>query len=323
MSRPLRWWLPGALLAAAVIIWFGSRQAPVQEEVRVTAGDFPRRVTLGRDELVLPSPPQRVVLGSTAAVDLAAALVEPARVVAVCDQAFTWSSLAQDPRGFAAVPLFHEYLAESMLALRPDLVLCNRFSAQATTAQLRDAGIPVVPLDHARDLERALVQVELVGRILGAEARAAAVVADARHRVGRLAQQPGRRHGLRALTYVNHGTGAWTNGRACMADELLRLAGMRNAGAEAGSSDVWRLTTEELLALDPDLIVVTERVGQAQDPSEALLRGDPNLQAMRAVRSGRIVRVHPLALATTSHEIVAAAEQLVERVEALLGGEPR
>lgn len=323
MLRLLLWILPGPLLGLGVLALLQSRETTAPHGIAVTGGDFPRTVSSGGDRIVLAAPPQRVVLASTPLVDLGVALVGPERVAAICDQAFTWSVLALDRRGFGDVPVFHEYLAETLLALRPDLVLCNPFSTAGTTARLRESGIPVVPFDHPRSLEAALAQLDAVGWMLGVEARAATVAASVRERAAALAARPGARVGLRAMTYVNHGTGAWSSGGACMIDEWLRLAGLRNAGAELGRQDVFKISTEELLALDPDLIVVTAQLGQAQDPSEALLRGDPNLARLRAVREERILRVHPLDVATTSHEIVAAAERLADAAEALLAQRPR
>ena len=107
---------------------------------------------------------------------------------------------------------------------------------------------------------------------------------------------------------------------------MLQLVGLRNAAAEAGREGHATISFEELLRLDPDLILVSRPLqmeeGSAGDrggASERLLLSESSLAGLRAVRERRIVSLPAWLYATASHEIVSGAEALALSVDELLG----
>jgi iron complex transport system substrate-binding protein len=282
-------------------------------------------------DLHLEAPPQRVVPVSATAVDIAAALLEPARIAGVPEQAFEYSTLhSLHDRGAEAalwdrVPRFDAYLAEPVLQLVPDLVLADPWGSKDTSERLRAAGVPLCTLPEVKSWADARAALELAARVFGAEDRAAAKIADLEQRVARLRERPGRRRGLRAVTYSNFGSAGWTAGLSTTIHEEMTLAGITNAVAVSGREGHVQITFEELIVLDPDLILVSKPLkmpaGTAGDrggASEALLTNEPSLRSMRAVREKRIVSLPAWLFATSSHELVTAAETLAREVDALL-----
>lgn len=266
----------------------------------------------------------RVIPTSASAVDFASALLEPERIVALPEQALEYSVLHTLPPSFAGTARFDVYLAEPILALGPDLVLADAFQAPETSQRLLQAGVEVLTLPVIgswREARAALVQ---LGERFGRSERASELCADLDARVARLEQRAARGPRLRAVVYSSFGGVGSTAGADTTIGDVLRLAGLDNAAALAGRTGHSDLSFEALIALDPELIVVSAPLkappsaqGDLGGASERVLLSSPALAELRAVRERRIVALPAWLFATNSFEIVRAAELLREQVDLL------
>lgn len=270
-------------------------------------------------------PPQHVLAASSTASDIVCALLEPARVAGVPEQAQEYSVLHDGAAAWAATPRFSIYLAEPVLALRPDLVIVDPWQSPDTSERLRSAGVDVLELPRIDTFAQARAALLKVGARLGESARAEELARALDARVEALRAKAGARGGLRALVYSNFGAQGWTAGSQTTIDEILRLAGLVNAAAEKGRVGHQTLSFEELLALDPDVIIVGRPLamaaGSAGDrggASEELLLGEPALASLRAIRERRIVALPAWLFATGSHEMVTGAEFLAAEIDRML-----
>ena len=312
-----------ALCLLALLAWQALRGTPEKPAARlpsVTGDAFPRRVNLADgNALELPAPPQRILLGNASAVDMVTALVGPERVVALPEQALAFSRLAEGLGPFDAVATFDRFEAEVVLSFRPDLVVCDPWATTSTVARLRELDVPVLSLPQVVAFDDVLASLEVLGRALGAEDRAAELVADLERRTRQLAERARRRVELRALSYTNSGAGGWSAGKGTTNHELITLAGLANATAEAGRVDHVRTSFEELYALDPDFLLVGDyRPGMEDGGSRRFLAEEPALAELRAVREDRVLLIPARLFSASSQEIVAGAEALADAVDAWL-----
>lgn len=272
-----------------------------------------------------PSPgPRRVLPASARGIEFLSDLIGPERVAGLPEQGFEYATLGEAEAAWAALPRFSAYLAEPVLALAPDLVLCDPWQSVDTNAALARAGVRVVLVPDTVTWGEGADVLARLGRLLGVEARAAEVVGDLERRVAALSERTAERGPLRALSYANFGSQGQGAGSGTTIDEVLRLAGLENAAAQAGRAGHGPMSFEELLLLDPDLIVVSTPlhtdVGHAGDrggASRAVLEAEPSLAGLRAVREGHIVGLPPGLFACASHRVVDAAEALAAELERL------
>lgn len=193
--------------------------------------------------------PQRVVTVNLCLDQIALRLAAPGQLVGL-------SYLSHDPRlsvlaeRARAIPPVRAK-AESILALRPDLVIFDRDSHANIKRLVRMAGVPILELRWAASLDEAQDLITRVGAALGREAEAGAVVADMREQRRRLSYD-GPIAGLAAVLQPNRATA----GKGSLLDELLRLSGFRNLAAELGIPAYGRLPLESVLAGRPDLLVL-------------------------------------------------------------------
>lgn len=263
------------------------------------------------------SPPARVVIANTSLVDTVLALVPRERVVAVPQQALTWSTRLGLPKEAGSLATFPAFTAETVLAFEPDLVLCSVHSLPETVSTLEAAGVPTVRFDFPTGLRDVRTQLQRCAELLGASEAATELLRDLDARIAALESGHANRARPRALLFDHDGNEGWSSGSATPAHDILTLAGLDNAAADGERSGPVRLSLEQVLALDPDVLVIQLPHGEVDRSTERVLAAE--LGALRAVREGRVVRLHPSLFSTTSHEMVRAAETLADAVESLDG----
>jgi ABC-type Fe3+-hydroxamate transport system substrate-binding protein len=264
----------------------------------------------------------RILPGNTAAAEFLAALLGEggaSRIAALPEQVDSYSSFDFRAPPWSSPPRFPRYTAERLIALHPDLVVTHEWQAAETTQVLRAQEIPVVVLRSARSYEDIRATLAELGRTLGLEKRAEEVTADLDRRVARLREGAGARKDLRVLEYSNNGTGGWTAGADTTANAMIRIAGMRNAAAEAGLKGDVALELERLIAIDPDVILVGAPArDEGGSATKNVLEGTSALANLSAVKRKRIAVLSAALLSSDSPRLVDAAEHLAAEVDALL-----
>jgi len=270
----------------------------------------------------IPGAPQRIVPGNTAAAEFLATILgdEGApHFAALPEQVDAYSNLDFTKAPWSSIARFSRYEPEPLITLRPDLVVTHAWQSADTTQILRGQGIAVLVLDSARGYEDIRGQLASLGEALGAGDRATRAVAALDERIAKLGSSVGRRAGLRVLEYSNDGTGGWTAGLDTTADAMIRLAGMRNAAAEASLHGHTRLDSERLLLIDPDVLVVGSPArDETGSPTKGVLEGVAEYSSLAAVKHGRIVVLPAALLSSDSPCLVDAAERLAAEVDLVL-----
>lgn len=264
-------------------------------------------------------PAQRIVCANTASSEFVCRLVAPERIAAIPEQTEAYSTLDLRSHGFEKIARFPRYVAEAVLQLKPDLVLTHEWQNSQTTSVLRAQGIDVVVLKSAQSYEDIRGTLVDLGKRLECEADAAKVVADLDARVERLRASASSRSTLSAMVYSNDGTGGSTAGARTTADTLIRLAGLKNAAADAGLVDHVSIDFERLIAIDPDVLVVSAPArGEGGSATKSVVESSPALAGLKAVKSKRIVVLPASLISADSPPLVDGAELLAREVDRLL-----
>lgn len=169
--------------------------------------------------------------------------------------------------------------AEELLRFRPDVVIAGAYTNAFTRALLARLGHKVIelePEDSVADIER---NVRVVAAAIGREERGSALVAELHAREQEIAAA----RPARAPAAVVVRPGGFTVGEHSLADELMKLAGVRNVAAEQGLDRWGSLSMETLLASRPDLIVLTGYRASQPSLANAVL-GHPALRLLRTAQ---------------------------------------
>jgi iron complex transport system substrate-binding protein len=157
--------------------------------------------------------------------------------------------------------------AEDVLILKPDAVVAGRFTKLATRELLKDKGLHVVEFDAARSLDDARKQIRLMGEVTRHPDRASAEIDRLDSAIAHLRQLAARKT-YRVLAISRRG---WITGGDSLTSSLLTNAGLSNAARDLGIKSGGFASLEAIINLKPDLILVSDDSGFAEDEGSAFL----------------------------------------------------
>ncbi len=256
--------------------------------------------------------PQRWVSAGGALSEWISALGGESRLVGV-------DTTSQHPDSLKALPSIgyqRQLSAEGILSLRPDvLVGTEEMGPPPVLAQIRKAGVRVELFSSDARLAAVDDNLKHLGVMLGAEQKAAQLTAEYHRQLEAVqAQVKEGQAGRKApgvLLLVGHaGAKPLIAGLGTSGDWLLRQAGARNLAEHQGYKN---FSNEALAALDPDVVVFSDRALDGEQALQALLKENPALASSRAVRDKRLVALDPTLLVgglgprlpATLHNLVA------------------
>ncbi|WAU86219.1 ABC transporter substrate-binding protein [Streptomyces sp. Qhu-G9] len=189
----------------------------------------------------------------------------------------------------------HDVSAESVLSLKPDLVLAEATTGPAEAmSQIRDAGIPVLVVAPARGLDDVGPRIEAVADALGVSAAGKELTRRSEQRIAAVRKDiPQRTDKPRvAFLYLRGSASVYLiGGRGSGATSLLEAAGAVDAGAEAGlKKDFTAITTEALAQAAPDAILVMSKGLESVGGMDGLV-GIPGVAQTPAGMDRRVVSV--------------------------------
>ncbi|WP_226483537.1 heme/hemin ABC transporter substrate-binding protein [Streptomyces parvulus] len=165
--------------------------------------------------------------------------------------------------GLPVVTRGHDVSAESVLSLRPDLVIAETTTGPAEAVdQIRAAGIPVLLVAAARGLDDVGTRIRAVAGALGVPAAGQELTRRSEQRIE--AARKDVPHGEKprvAFLYLRGSASVYLIGGADSgAGSLIEAAGAVDAGAASGlDKDFTAITSEALVKAAPDAILVMSK----------------------------------------------------------------
>lgn len=209
---------------------------------------------------------------------------------------------SQHPASLQALPSIgyqRQLAAEGILALRPQVLLgSEEMGPPPVLEQLQAAGVRIERLSAKADLATLERNLQRIGRLLGEPQRAVAAFAGYRQRLQTqadwVAQAQRKQAAPRVLLLLGHaGNSPLAGGADTAAAWLIEQAGGRNLTTHSGYK---ALSSEALLALDPEVLIFADRRLPEGEAKQALLKHNPALAATRAARHDRLVALDPTLL---------------------------
>jgi len=194
------------------------------------------------------------------------------------------------PPGAGKLPCMGGYgqpAIESILAARPDLVAGSGQGLDVLVREIPRAGVPVYIAPDG-SLEAVASGFEELGRHAGEAEAGARLAADFRAAFENARRETaGLSDSERPKVYVE----IWHDplfavGRDNFIDEMIEVAGGRNAIAELGRGYI-RPTAEDVIRSDPD-VIVTAYMTSREAPATRQFAARPGWGGVRAVREGRV-----------------------------------
>ena len=276
------------LLAAALIGGCGVAQEKAAEQSVFYRGTDGMGV-----EVVLTEKPKRVVSLGLATDEILLAIAPPEQIAAL-------TAYADDPglssmtEAAKAVPVkLKDRSPERVLALHPDLVFTTDGVPKELVESLRDLGLTVYASRTPKRVEGIFTRIEEVGRLVGQEENAAALIAEKRARLADVERRVGDIPEAERPIVVAFAFSGVFGQKDGLFDDMCRHASLRNGAAMVGLTAETPVSMEQIVALDPDVFLLPtwSAEGEKTEEFRAKLRSDPLFMHVKAVRENHLYAV--------------------------------
>jgi len=311
-----------ALVGVAVIVLSGcattgnAESTPVQGQIQTD-----RPIEISQSDIAFPAPfadswptnaAQRIVTLANGSGEVVVALGGGSRIVGRDE-----TSNAPEITAAPIVTSGHEINAESVISLMPDLVLIDASSGpQESIDSMTNSGITVVEVPEAWTIADIKPKVSAIGVAIGAPALAIEYVSALTLGIEqRLLQQTPKV----AFLYLR-GTSAiyLLGGAGSGADSMIDEAGGVDVGEQAQLGAFTPLGAEELIQLDPDVLLVMTKGLESVGGIDGLLQL-PGVAQTKAAKTRSVISVDDtllLSFGPRTGELVVALNQAFSELNA-------
>ncbi|MFW7379713.1 MAG: ABC transporter substrate-binding protein [Oligoflexus sp.] len=195
---------------------------------------------------------------------------------------------------------------EALLKLQPDLVILASYNRPEFVRQIEQSKIKVLLQQRFRSIEDVLQNILEIGRAIGADKHAKAMVKSLRQRLQELQKQTLRSKSGEKLRYLNYSQFGNFYGKDSTFDSMITALDGINISAEIGLKGWSRMNDELLVTLKPDIIVISDENREQQ--IEAMLAS--SWRHLPAAQEKRFVFISEKNLQSVSQHMVDAVEEL-------------
>jgi len=253
-------------------------------------------------EVTLPRQPARVIALAPSITEIVYALGRENTLVG----ATIYSDYPEEANKLPRVGSYIHLDLEKIVALKPDLCIAVKDgNPKETVLRIEKLGIPVFAV-NPDGFDSVITAVDKIGEILGATKKATAIVTDMTKRMKKvtsftssIADKPGVFFQIGISPIVSTGSGTFLH-------ELIELSGGKNLAA--GSKSYPRFSKEQVLAMNPDVIIITS---MARSEIFQQVKNDwESWQDLAAVKKNRVHIVNSDILDRPTPRLVDGLEML-------------
>ncbi len=233
-------------------------------------------------EMTLDKPVTRVVALSAADCEILCALGCEAALVGrgtYCDY----------PASIQGVPVVESGMqtnVEQIIALAPDVVLMADMAQSVDVVNALEAAGIRVAVSNADSIEGVYASIRVIGKLMGKEGEAEALVADMQVAFDQIRQQSNAQGKTVYFEVSPLEWGLWAAGSGTFMDEIAQMCGLTNIFSDV---DGWaEVSEEQVLLRNPDIIVTTAMYfGQGLTPVEEI-NARASWTEISAVKNGQV-----------------------------------
>jgi len=204
--------------------------------------------------------------------------------------------------------MWEEVPAEAILALEPDLVIAAQIINEDQVQALRDLGLNVYWQANPANYEELWENMRNIAALTGHEVETEALITDLDARVKAVEEKIAPLSNRPSVFYELDATdpsAPWTTGSGTFIDYIITTAGGVNA-ASALEGDYAQISVEELLAVDPQIILLADAPYGVTPESVAARAG---WNTMTAVTENAIYPIDPNIMSVPGPRLVDALEE--------------
>ncbi len=199
---------------------------------------------------------------------------------------------------------------ETIINLKPDLVIAASFNRQEVIQALREKNIKVLKLEKFSSAMDIAQNITTIGEYTNCQSAASVL----RHRFLQQLSEVQKKlpRKTRPLRLINYSPEMTIMAQKTLFDDLITRAGGINVASEKGLKFWPKIDAETLLSLKPDVVIIAD---QNVAEKEREIRNHPVWKKMVAVQKGRLIFIDPKEALSTSHYFANAVRRLQINLE--------
>lgn len=210
---------------------------------------------------------------------------------------------------------------EKITALNPDIIFANDNNGLENIEHLKNLGFTVIVI-NPESMSSIYSSISMIGDCVGETENADALITDMQTRIQRITDKLANIETYPKVMHAMSVNPYWISGANTFQDELITLAGGRNAFSDV---DGWgTVTLEKLIVANPDLIL-TDPGADMGTPGENTLKDsfyeDNRLTSVNAVKNENIFVMDADIFDRGGPRAVDALERLAELIHPEIFGE--
>lgn len=238
--------------------------------------------------------PQRIVSLNQGIDEILVDVVEPKRIAALSYLSIDEGLSAVADKAAVVPVILRDRNAEAIIALRPDLILMSDSIPEEVRTTLREMGYVVHVSRSPHNLNEAMQRVQRIADLVGEGKKGEVVVKQMQVKLSKVKSVVDKipekeRKVIIAFSF----SGAF--GRADnMFHDMCVQAGVINGAARAGIAKNHPLSKEEIVQVNPDVLLMPTWSSDEKDDSLAYceeVRNDPAYQTIKAIQNNQLVFV--------------------------------
>jgi len=201
---------------------------------------------------------------------------------------------------------------ETVVGLEPDLVLT--IEHEQLNAELDTLGLKFIVLDP-EDIDGVLENIELVGEVTGKAREAEELGQEMLDRITsvRTEAEDAAEVSVFFIVDATDPSNPWTAGADSFIGDIIDIVGGENVAGEI-TGDWVQMSIEQIVASDPDIIIVQTMMGGVPTVSKETLEAHPVWGEMTAVKQGNIAFINGDLVSRPGPRIVDGVEEMAKIV---------
>lgn len=277
---------------------------------------FPREVDVYGTKVSIEAKPEKIAALSLNVAEIVVDLAGPEKIIVVTSSAENenLSNIANEVekipnRMVGAVSLDPEVV----LSYDPDLVLLalTHGAEQDANQLLEKAGVPLASFEQWRTVDDLLKNYRIIGQLIGEEEKAEKVVKELEEKITQVQEQVKEKEeapSVLILSQVGPNTGPYILGPSSIAYDLIKIAGGTPASDLVGLENTTPASIEQILAIDPDFIILVEWGETSGEFSELL--DSAAFQTLEAVEKGNVKTIPAKSISQANRYVIDTLKEI-------------
>ncbi|MBA31445.1 MAG: hypothetical protein CL748_02820 [Chloroflexi bacterium] len=202
---------------------------------------------------------------------------------------------------------------ENVIALNPDIVFADSYASVDLIDALEDFGIIVVQTQLGNSIEDRYNDLWLMAYATGNLDNAEILAGDIENKVNILTSVSNEdKKSIKTVLALSWWDAYWTAGDGSTEDSVITLGGGINAASEAGIQSNTTIDKEQLMSINPDIIVITQSPEWGGEDFYQQLISDTSLGSINAINNSEVYLVNSNWWTTLSYWNIKGSQELAK-----------